>query len=137
MKITVCTDGASRGNPGEASYGFIIMDEKKQILYQEGRCIGIATNNAAEYSAVLEALKKIKSSFTKEISGITLYADSKLVTEQLAGRYKVKSKNLKPLIEQIKILAIELGGVIYKHVPRLQNAQADKLANLALDNKLI
>lgn len=135
MKIAVYTDGASRGNPGEASYGFIVTDERKQILCQEGRCIGIATNNEAEYTAVLEVLKKIKSSLAKEISGITLYADSKLVTEQLSGRYKVKSKNLKPLVEQIKILALELGGVVYKHVPRLQNAQADKLANLALDHK--
>ncbi|MBI2196164.1 ribonuclease HI family protein [Candidatus Daviesbacteria bacterium] len=136
MKIIVYTDGASRGNPGEASYGFTISDENRKFLYEEGKFIGIATNNVAEYTAVLEALKYIKRKFagSNQLS-IELYADSKLVVEQLSGRYKMKSPHLKPLFEQIKILAMELGGVVHTHVPRSRNSAADRLANLALDSR--
>lgn len=135
MNLIIYTDGASRGNPGHASYGFTISDERGQFLHEEGGYIGITTNNVAEYTAVLEALKHIKEKFShKEILQIELFADSKLVAEQLSGNYKVKAKHLKPIIEQIKILALELGGVTYSHVRRFQNTIADKLANLALDN---
>ncbi len=132
MKLTVYTDGASRGNPGKASYGFAITDSLGKLVYEKGQYIGIATNNVAEYTAVLESLKWIK----KNISGnsqIEYFADSKLVVEQLSGRYKVKSLHLKPIIEQIKILAIELGGIVFTHIPREQNTIADSLANIALD----
>lgn len=134
MKLTIYTDGASRGNPGPASYGFLISDDKGQFLLEEGKCIGITTNNVAEYTAVLEALKQIKKNIPgKEIESITLFADSKLVAEQLSGRYKIKSPHLKPIIEQIKVMALELGGVLYTHILRSQNVLADKLANKALD----
>ena len=136
MKLVIYTDGASRGNPGHAAYGFTISDERGNLLYEEGEYIGITTNNVAEYTAVLEALKHVKEEFVKEESlEIELFADSKLVAEQLSGNYKVKAKHLKPIIEQIKILAMELGGITYSHVLRSQNTAADKLANLALDNR--
>lgn len=135
MKLIVYTDGASRGNPGPASYGFTVADSSGKLLYEEGRYIGITTNNVAEYKAVLEALKLIKEKFaTREIE-IEFYADSKLVVEQLSGRYKIKSPHLKPLIEEIKVLSLKLGGVIHAHVPREKNAEADRLANFALDNR--
>lgn len=134
MKLTIYTDGASRGNPGPSSYGFTISDEKGKLLYEEGRYIGKTTNNVAEYTAVLAALKYIKKMKLKP-SQVELFADSKLVAEQLSGNYKVKAKHLKPIIEQIKILSVELGGVAYAHVRRFQNTIADKLANLALDNR--
>ena len=134
MKIIIYTDGASRGNPGHASYGFTIADEKGNLLHEEGAYIGIATNNAAEYTGVYEALKKVKESFKKR-GQIELFADSKLVAEQLSGRYKIKSPNLKPIIEKIKILVLELGGVFFTHVPREKNIRADSLANEALDNR--
>ena len=136
MRLIIYTDGASRGNPGPASYGFTISDEKGKHLYEEGHYLGVATNNVAEYTAVLEAFKWIKENLPagRQVS-IELYADSKLVAEQLSGRYKIKSLNLKPIIEEIKILEIELGGVIYTHVPREKNTLADKLANLALDSR--
>lgn len=130
MKLVIFTDGASRGNPGRASYGFTISDEKENLIYEEGKYIGITTNNVAEYTAVLKALKYAKKITSKEI---TVYCDSKLVAEQLSGRFKIKAKHLKPIIEQIKILSLELGGVIFSHVPRSENMQADRLANLALD----
>ena len=134
MRLIVFTDGASRGNPGEASYGFTISNEDGKLLYERGSYIGIATNNIAEYTAVLEAFKYIKENFQNRVE-IELYADSKLVAEQLSGRYKVKSQTLKPIIEKIKILALEFGGVIFTHVPREKNTLADKLANQALDSR--
>lgn len=134
MKIIIYTDGASRGNPGPASYGYTISDENKKLICEKGEYIGITTNNVAEYTAVLEAFKKLKKMFTGKEIRVELYADSKLVAEQLSGRYKVKSLHLKPIIEKIKILAMELGGAIYTHVPRDKNAEADRLANLALDS---
>lgn len=136
-KLIIYTDGASRGNPGPASYGFTIQDGKGRLLHEEGEYIGITTNNVAEYTAVLEALKYVSRIMNhesrEEKRKVELYADSKLVAEQLSGRYKIKSPHLKPIILEIQRLAIELGGVIYSHVPRSQNTIADKLANQALD----
>lgn len=134
-KLIIYTDGASRGNPGPASYGFTISDEQGKLLYKEGRYIGNTTNNVAEYTAVYEALKYIKENYSKTSLEIEFYADSKLVVEQLSGRYKIKSPHLKILIEKIKILSLELGGIIHIHVPRAKNTQADRLANLALDSR--
>lgn len=134
MKLIIYTDGASRGNPGPASYGFTIADENGRLLHEEGECIGVTTNNVAEYTAVLQALKKTAEKFSRNNLQIELFADSKLVAEQLSGRYKIKSPHLKSLIGQIQILALHLGEVIYNHIPRSQNLRADKLANLALDS---
>lgn len=135
MKLIIYTDGASRGNPGPASYGFTISDDQGKLLYEEGKYIGITTNNVAEYTGVYEALKYIKRKHGRHFLEIELYADSKLVVEQLSGRYKMKSPHLKPIFEQIKILAIELGGVVHTHIPRSHNGEADRLANLALDSR--
>lgn len=135
MKVIIYTDGASRGNPGQASYGFTISDEKGKLLYEEGRYIGITTNNVAEYTGVLEALKFVKEKYGKQPLNLELYADSKLVIEQLSGRFKIKSAHLIPIIEKIKILALELGGIIYTHVAREKNTEADRLANFALDSR--
>lgn len=132
MKLIVFTDGASRGNPGKASYGFTISDNTGKLIFEEGKYIGIATNNVAEYTAVLKSLSWISKNITEKCQ-IEYFADSKLVVEQLSGRYKVKSLHLKPIIEQIKILAIGLGGITFIHIPREKNTAADKLANIALD----
>ena len=134
MNLKIYTDGASRGNPGPASYGFVIYDQNQEILYKEGRAIGTTTNNVAEYNGVLEALKYVKKKYKKDVFSIELLADSKLVIEQLLGKYKIKAAHLKPIIVKIQILGIELGGVIYTHIPRSQNAIADSLANKALDS---
>lgn len=136
MRLIIHTDGASRGNPGLSSYGFTISDEKGKLLHEEGEFIGITTNNVAEYTAVYEALKCVREKFSKEGKAqIELYADSKLVAEQLSGNYKIKAKHLKPIIEGIKILSLELGGVTFSHVPRSKNTLADELANQALDSQ--
>lgn len=136
MKLIIYTDGASRGNPGPASYGFSIQNEKGEILYEEGKYLGQNTNNFAEYSAVLNALLHIKNNF-KNISEVNFFMDSKLAVEQLSGRFKIKSPHLKPIIEKILILTMELGGVKFNHVPRSKNMLADKLANQALDKLLL
>ncbi len=135
MKLIIFTDGASRGNPGPSSYGFCVKDGQNQLLYEEGKFIGIATNNFAEYSAVLEALKFVESKFAAKASAISFFMDSKLVAEQLSGRFKIKSPNLKPLIYQIKRLEANLGSISYQHVPRRLNSAADSLANQALDSR--
>lgn len=135
MKIIIYTDGASRGNPGPASYGFTVADEEGKLLHEEGEYIGLTTNNVAEYTGVLRSLKWVKEKFKKQDIQVAVFADSKLVAEQLSGRYKIRSANLKPLIEQIKFLSIELGGIIYSHIPREKNTEADKLANQALDRR--
>lgn len=134
MRLIIYTDGASRGNPGPASFGFTISDSSGKLIFEEGRYIGQTTNNVAEYTAVLEAFKWIRENL-KEPAQVQVFADSKLVAEQLSGRYKVKAVHLKPIIAQIRILAMELGGVTFTHVPREKNTVADRLANEALDSR--
>ena len=133
MKLIIYTDGASRCNPGKASYGYTISDGEGRLVHEEGKSIGIATNNVAEYKGVLAALSWILENI-KYKTQTELYADSKLVVEQLSGRYKIKSPHLKLLIEKIQTLALDLGGITYTHVPRSQNTKADNLANQALDS---
>lgn len=135
MKLIIFTDGASRGNPGHASYGFTIADKNGKTLFEEGKYIGITTNNVAEYTGVYEALKAAQENYGKGPLNIELFADSKLVAEQMSGRYKIKSPHLKQIIEKIRILSMELGLVTYNHVPRAKNKTADALANEALDSR--
>lgn len=134
MKFIIYTDGASRGNPGHSSYGFTISDEKGKLIYEEGTYIGINTNNFAEYSGVLGALRYVKENL-ESLSEVNFYMDSKLVAQQLSGKWKIKSQSLKGLIDQIRNIEKSLGTVIYQHIPRSRNNIADGLANLALDSR--
>lgn len=135
MHLIINTDGASRGNPGKASYGFLIKTDTGVILHQEGRYIGTDTNNVAEYTAVLKALEYIHEQYSKKAPHqIQVIADSLLIISQLGGRFKVKSPKLKIIFEKIKILEMDLGVITYKHVFRKDNFLADRLANQALDN---
>ncbi len=134
MKLIIYTDGASRGNPGKASYGFSIKDGSGKLIFEDGKYIGITTNNFAEYSAVLNALEYIVKNLSAKPSEINFFMDSKLVVEQLSGRFKIKSPNLIPLIYKIKALETNLNNVSYRHVPRSLNKVADALANKALDD---
>ena len=133
-KLIIFTDGASRGNPGHASYGFTISEEGGKLIFEEGRYIGIDTNNVAEYTAVLEAFKWIRENI-KEPVEIKLFADSKLVAEQLSGKWKIKNANLKLIFEKIKTIEDQFDSVTYTHVYREKNTIADSLANQALDNR--
>ncbi|MFH1640087.1 MAG: ribonuclease HI family protein [Chloroflexota bacterium] len=124
--LVIHTDGASRGNPGRAACGVVIADEKGEILSRLSRYIGIATNNQAEYQAVIAALEEALRLGARRVS---LYADSELVVRQLNGRYRVKNESLKPLYLRVKELAARLQGFTVTHVMRDQNTLADGLAN--------
>lgn len=138
MDLVINTDGASKGNPGPSSYGFVIKSRGGAILHEEGEQIGITTNNVAEYTAVVKALEYIAGKFSRKAPHkIEVIADSRLVVEQLSGRFKIKSPNLIPLIKKIKQLESETGDVFYRSVPRAENFVADRLANRAFEKKII
>ncbi|OGH15872.1 MAG: hypothetical protein A3C30_03530 [Candidatus Levybacteria bacterium RIFCSPHIGHO2_02_FULL_40_18] len=134
----IYADGGARGNPGPAAYGFVIYDEQGSKVYEEGSAMGNATNNVAEYSAVVAALKYLVSSIQYPVSSIKFILDSKLVTEQLSGNWKIKNENLRNLYFTIKELEQKIGAkFIYSAVPREQNQEADRLVNAALDANLV
>lgn len=144
MKIKIFSDGGARGNPGPAGIGVVVrqvdQETKRQKDFEISKFIGIATNNQAEYTAVMEALKwvitnLITANDTSRVSvEAEFFLDSELVVEQLNGRYKVKNEGLKPLFWQIRDLIMQLGGkVTFKHIPREQNKEADRLVNQAID----
>lgn len=134
MKIILNTDGASRGNPGPASYGFVLSNDKGEVLYREGKVLGITTNNVAEYTAVLQGLSYIFDNYPD--SEITVISDSQLIIQQLKGVYKIKSEHLKKIYLRIKDIEENLNLMEYKSVPRAENKLADAMANLALDKNL-
>ena len=123
-------DGASRGNPGPASYALILKDPAGKVVFQLGKKIGRETNNVAEYFALLAALDYAAK---HGIKGLRIRSDSELLVRQMQGRYKVKSPDLKPLHERASKLARQLEYFVIEHVPRELNREADALANLALD----
>ena len=137
MKLKIFTDGGSRGNPGEAAIGAVIINvENGQKIAELSKCIGIATNNVAEYSAVLEALDWVVANVGK--SELEFILDSELVARQLSGIYKVRDINLKRIYFMARQRIIELGGVSsFTAVKREKNREADALVNLALDNKIL
>jgi ribonuclease HI len=131
-KITIYTDGGSRGNPGHAGIGVVINDKK----YSE--YIGIKTNNQAEYMALIFALKKVKKIYGKNIVNyiIDVYMDSELIVKQMNNEYKV-NENLALLYLEVHNLIIELKTTVkFNHVLRENNKIADSLVNKALDDKL-
>lgn len=134
MDLVISTDGASRGNPGPSSYGFVIRVRGGALLHEEGELIGLTTNNVAEYTAVFKALEYVdKRFYRKAPHKIEVVADSRLLVEQLSGRFKIKSPNLLPIFKKIKSLEPLLGKVAYRSVPRAENFIADKLANRAFE----
>lgn len=134
--IRVYTDGGSRGNPGLAASGVFITDENKKELTAFGTKLGIATNNFAEYTAVIEAYDWLLShrELIGKSSGIQFFMDSQLIARQMAGVYKVKHENIRPLFQAVKEKEKELGiQVTYTHIPRELNKKADEMVNRALD----
>lgn len=136
MDLVINTDGASRGNPGKAAYGIVIRKREGEILHQEGKTLGINTNNFAEYTAILEAIKYVVDHYSaKGPHQIEVRCDSLLAAQQLLGNYKIKNPVLKELYYQIKALEMDAGVVSYQHIPREENFVPDRLANIALDNE--
>lgn len=134
-ELIIYGDGGSRGNPGEAAYGFAVYDTEKKEVYKEGKRLGIATNNFAEYSAVISALMYVKT-HNPNVETIRFYLDSQLVASQLSGVYKVKHPSMKELFIKAKQLETSLSAKItYTAIPRSENTAADQLVNEALDGK--
>jgi ribonuclease HI len=124
-------DGASRGNPGPASYAVVMRDPNGKIILELGKKLGRDTNNVAEYYALLAALDYAAS---HNIHALRIRSDSELLVRQMQGRYKVKSPDLKPLYERASKLARQFEYFVVEHVRRESNREADALANLALDS---
>lgn len=133
MNLTVYTDGGALNNPGPAASAYLIY-QGKRLLFKNAAPIGTASNNVAEYTALIMALKKIEE-IKKEspVSSITCLADSKLLVMQMRGLYKIKHPDMKKLHTQAKIIEMGLGVVpIYQHIPREKNEEADALVKSIL-----
>ena len=134
MKLIIYTDGGARGNPGPAGIGAAIYNEGRQIVAAISEYLGVATNNQAEYKALIAALKK-----ARELGAVELdfYLDSELVVKQLKHEYKVKNRDLAPLFLEVHNLSLGFQKITYTHVPRERNKEADRLANEAMDRGTI
>jgi ribonuclease HI len=129
-RYTAHIDGGARGNPGPAGWGAVIHNPAGELVAELNGAIAHATNNVAEYEGLLAALR-----WSKEHGVTTLHvrSDSLLLVQQLRGVYKVKSEGLKPLYGQARLLAHDVGQVTFEHIRRELNKDADRLANVAMD----
>lgn len=131
-KLLLFTDGGSRNNPGPAAVGFVLKTESGQVLQKGGKFLGTATNNEAEYHALLEGLAAAKE-FNPQ--SLICFLDSSLVVNQLNGLFKIKEARLRQLIFEVKKLEKEFASVCYQYVPREKNREADAIVNQILDEK--
>jgi ribonuclease HI len=130
-EVTVFIDGASKGNPGEAGCGVVIYGLGEEPILLK-KYIGHATNNIAEYNALILALEKLKELNIKEI---IIKSDSLLLVSQLNGKYAVKNPNIRKLFRVYLSLAVNFDKIKVMHIPRELNKEADRLANLAIKEK--
>ncbi|MFA6995331.1 MAG: ribonuclease HI family protein [Patescibacteria group bacterium] len=129
-KLIIYTDGGARGNPGPAGIGAVLYNEHKKVIAEISEFLGVATNNQAEYRALIAAFKKATELGATELD---CYLDSELVVKQLRHEYKVKNKDLAPLFLTIYNLSLAYKKITYTHIPRENNQEADRLANEAMD----
>ncbi len=130
MQATLYTDGGSRGNPGPAAFAYVLSDADGTVLEARGEAIGIATNNVAEYRALVAGLE---SAGTHAVERLEVRSDSELMVKQMRGEYRVKNKDLQELFLLASRAARAVGAVTYVHVRREHNELADRLVNEALD----
>ncbi len=130
MRAKLWTDGGARGNPGPAAYGYVLEDEDGALLAAHGEAIGEATNNVAEYRALIAGLEKAADLKVDELEVIS---DSELLVKQMRQEYKVRNEALRELWAEASRLARQLGSVRYTAVRREHNELADQLVNEALD----
>ena len=130
MKARLSTDGGARGNPGPAAYGYVLETEDGTVLAAHGERIGVATNNVAEYSALIAGLERALELGVDEVEVVS---DSELLVKQMTGEYRVKNEALRELNDRASRLARRLGKVDYTAVRREHNELADRLVNEALD----
>jgi ribonuclease HI len=135
LKLIINTDGGARGNPGPAGIGVVIRADDNQIIGEYKQYIGEATNNVAEYKALILALEqaKIISNFQFPIFNLEIRMDSELIVRQMNGQYKIKEPTLKLLAAEVLKLIGQFKNVTFHHVPREQNKEADRLVNEAID----
>src|SRR3989338_1686640 len=129
MKLLLYTDGGSRNNPGAAGIGGVAYSAEGKEVFKFKKFLGIATNNQAEYLALIEGLKKAHALGTEDLH---CFLDSELVVRQLNGLYKIKNPELKPLAAEILKLSNKFKNIRFSHVSREKNAVADKLVNEAM-----
>jgi ribonuclease HI len=130
VKAKLYTDGGSRGNPGPAAYGFVLETDDGTVLDARGEAIGVATNNVAEYRALVAGLERAVEAGVRELEVVS---DSELLVRQMRGEYKVKNRALQELFLEASRLARALHRVTYTAVRRESNELADSLVNEALD----
>jgi ribonuclease HI len=130
VKARLSTDGGARGNPGPAAYGFVLEADDGTVLAAEGEAIGVATNNVAEYRALVAGLERARDLGLDEVEVVS---DSELLVKQMRGEYKVKNEALRELSLAAARVAREIGRVSYTAVRREHNELADRLVNEALD----
>jgi probable phosphoglycerate mutase len=128
--IVAYIDGGARGNPGPAGYGVRLEREDGTLIEEIHASIGVATNNVAEYNGLIAALSWAAEQAERVVH---VRSDSELLVKQMRGEYRVKNAGLQPLFQRARSLAARLDRVTYQHVRREQNAHADRLANLAMD----
>ena len=130
MKARLSTDGGARGNPGPAAFAYVLEAEDGTVLAAHGEAIGVATNNVAEYRALVEGLRRAVEAGVDEL---TVVSDSELIVKQMRGEYRVKNEALRALFLEAAEAARALGRVTYTAVRREHNELADRLVNEALD----
>ncbi len=139
MLYTLYADGGARGNPGPAGAGSVVFDSSGKRVVEVSDYLGVATNNIAEYEAVIRGLKALADAFPDDhfkTHEVLVRMDSKLCIEQMNGNYKVKHPNLVPrYLEAKNVIARHFTKVTFEHVPREKNKDADELANEAMDRK--
>lgn len=133
LSCRLFTDGASRGNPGEAGAGIVLLDDDNQELVARSLYLGKSTNNVAEYKALILGLE---TATQLGCSRLAIFMDSQLIVRQVQGRYKVKNAGLKPLFDEVKGLLANINSWSIDHIPRAQNKRADELANRGIDEKI-
>jgi len=130
-RLTIYVDGASRGNPGPAAVGAVIKEEQGATILKVSSSIGRATNNQAEYSALIVALQQARKLGADQVY---INTDSQLMSEQINGNYKVRNAHIRPLFEKAMQLLTAFQYYSIDHIPRYLNSEADALANEALNN---
>jgi ribonuclease HI len=132
-KVIVEADGGSRGNPGPAGYGAVVLDAATdEVLAERQAGLGVTTNNVAEYQGLLAGLRAARELGATEVA---VRMDSKLVVEQMCGRWQVKHPAMRPLAAEARGLVREFASVSFEWVPRARNGRADALANQAMDTQ--
>lgn len=130
MQAQLYTDGGSRGNPGPAASGAVLFDMEKAVIDEVSQYLGTATNNVAEYTAIIIGLQLAQA---HKVTDLSVYMDSELAVKQLNGKYKVKNAQLAKLWVQVRELAQTFERVTFSHVRREQNTESDALVNKVLD----